>query len=392
MRKGTSPPKASSERGEAMRAAVASVWAVILTIAFVQLANGLQTSLLGVRAGIENFPPWTIGLVMASYYVGYSIAPLASRQIIGRAGHVNTMAVGTLFAAIVIVAHAYLVAPLAWAALRAVSGFALSSLYVGAESWIHDRVENANRGRVFSIYMVMQMVAMTAAQLLLSVGDPRAAVSFIFAGVLFAASFVPLLYARNFAPDRVPPAPFGVSKLFSVSPLGAIATVLAGVSWSIVFTFGPVYAQRSGLDLFQVSIFMALAMAGGAIVQFPMGWLSDAIGRRLIIALISAGGIAVSLVGIWADAHSVLVKYVASFFVGALIFPLYGISAAHTNDTVSPQNRVSAAAGLVLLFGFGSIFGPLASGGAISALGASGYFVVLAATMTVSLAAAAVAR
>ena len=375
-----------------MRAAVRSVWAVIVTIGFVQLANGLQTSLLGVRAGMEAFPAWTIGLIMASYYVGFTAAPLASRRIIGRAGHVRTMTVGALFAAIVIVLAAYLVTPVAWAVLRAISGFALSSLYVGAESWIHDRVENANRGRVFSVYMVMQMIAMTGSQILLSVGNPGSAFPFILAGLLFAVSCVPVIYARKSAPDHAPPEPFGIVKLFFASPLGAIATVLAGVSWSIVFTFGPVYAQRSGFDLYQVSLFMALAMVGGAVIQFPIGWLSDAMGRRLSIALMSIGGVAVSLFGIWTDGQGMTAKFVASALVGALIFPMYAISAAHTNDAVEPRNRVSAAAGLVLLFGLGSIFGPLLSGGAVSAMGASGYYVVLAATLVASLAAAAVTR
>ncbi len=375
-----------------MRAAVASVWAVIVTIGFVQTANGLQTSLLGVRAGMEAFPAWTIGLVMASYYVGYTAAALASRRIIGRAGHVNTMTAGALFAAIVIVTHAYLISPIAWALLRAISGFALSSLYVGAESWIHDRAENANRGRVFSIYMVVQMIALTLAQILLSAGNPRSTFPFILAGLLFAVSCVPVVYARASAPHHAPPEPFGIVRLFFASPLGAVATVFAGVSWSIVFTFGPVYAQRSGFNLSQVSIFMALAMFGGALVQFPMGWLSDAAGRRLTIALMSVGGVAVSLFGIWADGRGAIAKIVASFLVGALIFPVYAISAAHTNDAIEPQNRVSAAAGLVLLFGLGSILGPLASGGAISAMGTDGYYVVLAISTMASLAAAAVAR
>src|SRR5438876_3922631 len=123
-----------------MRAAVASVWAVIVTIGFVQLANGLQTSLLGVRAGMEAFPAWTIGFIMASYYVGYSAAPLTSSRIIGRVGHVATMSVGAVLAALVIVAHAYLVTPIGWALLGAVSGFPLSSLYVWAACWLPDGV------------------------------------------------------------------------------------------------------------------------------------------------------------------------------------------------------------------------------------------------------------
>jgi len=375
-----------------MRAAVASVWAVIVTIGFVQVANGLQTSALGVRSGIEAFPPWTFGIVMASYYVGYSAAPLTSRRIIGRFGHVRTMAVGALVAAMMIAAAGYLVTPLAWGLLRALSGFALSSLYVGAESWIHDRVANAQRGRVFSIYMVMQMIAMTGAQFLLGAGDPATPNLFLLSAVLFVVSCLPVLYARRSAPDHAPPEPFGMLRLFGAAPLGTIATFLAGLSWSIVFTFGPVYARSYGFNLFQVSVFMALAMAGGALVQFPIGWLSDAAGRQRTIAVISAGGIVVALLGLWAGGDGLLAKYAASFLVGALVFPMYAISAAHTNDAVAPQNRVSAAAGLVLLFGLGSILGPLASGGAMSSMGADGYYVVLAATLAASLAVTAITR
>jgi MFS family permease len=240
--------------------------------------------------------------------------------------------------------------------------------------------------------MVVQMIGMTGSQLLLSVGDPASVTPFLLAGLLFAISCIPVLYARASAPNHAPPEPFGILRLFKAAPLGVLATLLAGISWSIVFTFGPVYAQRHGFSLAQVSLFMALAMAGGALVQFPLGWLSDALGRRLTIGLISAGGVAVALIGFRAGSDGFIAKYVASFLVGALIFPVYAISAAHTNDAIEPKNRVSAAAGLVLLFGLGSIFGPLLSGGAISLIGNEGYYVVLAATMTLSLAAAAVTR
>jgi MFS family permease len=375
-----------------MRAAVASVWAVILAILFVQTANGLQTSLLSVRAGIEAFPAWTLGIVMASYYVGYSAAPLTSRWVIGRIGHVNAMWLGACGAALAITAHAFLVTPVVWGALRLFSGFALSSLYVAAESWIHDRVGNDLRGRVFSIYMVVQMIAMTVAQVLLSIGDPKSAAPFALAAGIFVLGALPELFARHTAPHRAPPEPFHIGRLFLLSPLGAIATVLSGVTWAVVFTFGPVYAQHSGFNLKQVSLFMALAMLGGAIVQFPMGWLSDAIGRRLTIALMSAGAVAVALFGLWANGQRDIEKYAAILLTGGLTFPMYAISAAHTNDAVTPQNRVAAAAGLVLLFGLGSIFGPLLSGGAVTALGPGGFYVVLAAGSALSLAAAAATR
>ncbi|MEJ0041734.1 MAG: MFS transporter [Rhizomicrobium sp.] len=345
-----------------------------------------------MRAGIEAFPAWTIGIVMASYYVGYSIAPLTSHAVIGRAGHVTTMWLGAVGAAVVIAAHAFLVAPVAWAVLRLASGFALSSLYVGAESWIHERVVNDQRGRVFSIYMVVQMIAMTASQLLLSLGDPSSAWPFLLAAVLFLAGGVPVVVARHTAPKGVPPEPLHIGNLFRLSPLGATVTVIAGVSWSIVFTFGPVLRPEERLRPAAGEPLHAVAMIGGALVQFPMGWLSDAMGRRLTIALMSAGGIAVALFGLWANGASDLARFAASALTGGLIFPMYAISAAHTNDAVAPQNRVAAAAGLILLFGLGSIAGPLLSGGAVTALGTGGYYTVLAIASAFSLAAAAATR
>jgi MFS family permease len=155
-----------------MRNALRNTWAVIFTTGVVQIANALQTDLLSVRAGIESFPAWTIGLVMSSYYVGYSIGPLVSHFIVLRIGHVRTLMITAVTAGIVIAVHSVLISPAAWALLRVVSGLALSLFYIAVESWIHDRVGNEARGRVFSTYMLVQMVAMTLAQVLLSGGDP----------------------------------------------------------------------------------------------------------------------------------------------------------------------------------------------------------------------------
>ncbi|HWD26035.1 MAG TPA: MFS transporter [Rhizomicrobium sp.] len=375
-----------------MRAAVRSVLAVIIAIFLVQAANALQTSLLSLRAGMAGFSAVTIGIVMASYYVGYSLAPLTSHAVVGRLGHVRTMALGALAAAAVIALHPLLIGPVAWSLLRLTSGFVLSSLYISAESWIHARAANEERGRVFSVYMVVQMIAMTGAQFLVTAADPRTVLPFLIASALFVAGSMPVVIARHTAPHRVPPEPFNIWRLFVVAPLGSIATVVGGVTWSIMFTFGPVYATGSGLSIAQEGIFMAAAMAGGALLQFPLGWLSDRIGRRPAIALMSAAGIAVGAFGAVVDGQGAMLEFAASALAGAAIFPMYAISAAHTNDAVAPQNRVAAAAGLVLLFGLGSIAGPLISGGAVTALGSSGYYIVLAIASALSLAAAAIAR
>jgi MFS family permease len=375
-----------------MRAALRSVWPVILTTGIVQIANALQTDLLSVRAGLESFPAWTIGIVMSSYYVGYSTGPLVSRFVISRLGHVSTLMVMIAVAAAAISTHAFLISPLIWAGLRIISGLALSLFYIAVESWIHDRVGNDARGRVFSTYMLVQMVSMTLAQALFGMGNPGQAGPFLLASALFISALALPLAGRSRAPSRAPPEPFGLVRLFRVSPLGAIVTFLGGVSWSVIFTFGPVYAQRIGFDLRATSLYLGLAMAGGALMQFPFGWISDRWDRRTTLAIMSSGAVGASLFGLWANTHGTAAKDAASFLLGGFVFTLYAISAARTNDLVAPQNRVAAAAGLVLLFGLGSIAGPLLSGAAVSLLGTTGYFIVLACVTASILAAAAVSR
>jgi len=217
-------------------------------------------------------------------------------------------------------------------------------------------------------------------------------VPFLLASAIFAIGALPVIAARNNVPHRAPPDPFPIWRLFVIAPLGSITTVLGGVTWSIMFTFGPVYATGSGLTFAQEGVFMAVAMAGGALLQFPLGWPSDGIGRRRTIALMSGAGVAAGVFGVFTTGDGAPAEYAASMLAGAAIFPMYAISAAHTNDAVAPQNRVAAAAGLVLLFGLGSIAGPLISGGAITALGSAGYYIVLAIASALSLAAAATAR
>lgn len=375
-----------------MRATLASVWAVIVMGGIMQAANALQTDLLGVRGGIAGFSALSIGVIMAGYYVGYSAGPLLSPAIIGRVGRVPTIALGLLIAATIIVLHGVFVSAVVWTLLRAVSGLTLSMVYVAGESWINDRAPNRVRGRIFSIYMVLQMIGMTGAQFLLAGGNPGNLGLFVVSAVLFAVSVVPIVVAAGSAPGKAPPLPFGLVHLLRISPLGTIATVFAGVSWSIIFTFGPVFAEREHFNLGQVGFFMGVAMAVGAVLQFPLGWISDAVGRRLTIGAMCAGAAAASLFGIWAVDHGVWALDLASALAGGLAFPLYALSVAHTNNSVPPELRVAATSGLVLLFGLGSIVGPLATGWAMTAGGPAAFFEVLAAVMAACVTAASLSR
>lgn len=367
-----------------MRRTGAAVAAVVFCAFFVQAGNGLQADLIGTTAS-QAFAPAVIGLMLASYYVGFSLAPLSGRAVIGRSGHVAAVLVCVIAAAAVILVQPRYVNAPAWAGFRAVSGFALSLSYVAVESWINDAVSNASRGRVFAVYMFAQMAGMSLSQMLFWTAGGRGYLPYLLSALLFLAAALAPLAFRRAAPSGAPPQPLGIAALFRVSPVGAVATVLSGLSWSILFAFGPVYAKRSGLDAAGVSLFMGLAVVAGGIVQVPAGWLSDRIGRRPVLAAIFAAGLAACGLGL--SVHGTVAGLIAVALTGGFVYPIYAIAVATVNDGVSPPTRVAAASGLVLLFGIGSVFGPLACGAAIAGIGNAGFYGLLAATMAAGVAA-----
>lgn len=361
-----------------MRAATLSLLAVFVSVAIAQLACGLQTDLVGLTADAARFSAHSIGMMMAVYYVGFSCAAFSGHLTIGRLRHVAAIALALILSAVAISLHPLWVDPWGWTVLRFVSGFAIALIDIAFESWIHDKADNAVRGRLFSVYMVVQIGALTAAQYVFSLGTIGSATLFFVCAAIFVAAILPVWRARTIAPANVPPEPVRLDRLFAISPLGASSVVLAGVTWSMVFTIGPVYAGRVGLDVGGIGFFMALGMGAGALLQYPVGALSDRMGRRPVLGLLFTAALLAAAYGLWASDKGALANYIAAALTGGFAFPIYAIAAARVNDAVAPDARVAVAAGLLLLFGLGSILGPLLCGWAMQILGPAGYYAVLA--------------
>jgi MFS family permease len=75
-----------------MSAILSSVGAIILGMGIVQIGNGLLTTLLGLRMGIEGYPTWVVGLVMSGYFAGQIVGARLIPRVIERVGHIRTFA------------------------------------------------------------------------------------------------------------------------------------------------------------------------------------------------------------------------------------------------------------------------------------------------------------
>jgi MFS family permease len=371
------PPSSLTRLGHA----IGSAWALLVGIALLMLGTGLQGSLLGLRASLEGFSTTTVGVVMSSYYLGYLLGSTQAPRLVATVGHIRVFAAFASVASSAVLLHAIAIEPVSWIAFRVVSGFCLAGLFVVAESWLNDAADNETRGSLLSVYMVVVSGGMAAGQLLLNLADPVGFELFILTSVLVSLALVPAALSVRAAPRFLQPTHVSLREVFHAAPLGVVGVVLAGTASGAIFGMGVVYAQLVGLSLGQTSAFMLVAILGGALLQWPIGLVSDRTDRRRVISA-SAGLAAVAaLVGATGPEGTALLAVIGA--LGGFSFPLYALLNAHTNDWITPEQMVGAGSRLVLASGLGAIAGPFVASAAMSMVGAAGFFWYLAAVHTV---------
>ncbi len=351
----------------------ASVWTLFLAIAFMMAGNGLLVTLLGVRAELEGFATVVTGAVMASYYVGFLFGSRLAPVVVSQVGHIRVFSGLASLASAAALIHVAFVNPVSWSAMRLLYGFCQAGLYVVAESWLNERATNATRGRILSLYMVTLMGGIFAGQLLLGIGDPQGFRMFLLVSALVSLAVVPVALAASTTPSFALPPTLRVREVAQVAPLGVFGGLSAGVASGAFFGMGAVYATAVGMRPARVALFMAVAVLGSILFQWPIGAGSDRISRRQAIFWVAAAATAAAAVALALSPTSNLMLALM-FVFGGLTFPLYSLCLAHINDRLPAGNAVAVSAAFVFLTGLGAISGPLVAALAIEALGVDGFW------------------
>ena len=351
-------------------------WALFFGVGMIMLANGLQGSLIGVRASLEGYTAFAAGFIMTGYYAGFLSGALIIPQRIKNVGHVRTFAALASIASISILLHSLHVSFFGWFLMRFITGMCFVGMYTVAESWINDLSENNNRGQALSVYMMVSMAGSAFGQLFLNIASPETATLFMLVSILISVSLVPILVVVSKQPDFSISEFLTIKELYYASPLGVTAAVLTGLAHGTLWGIGSIYALKNGLTIEQVSIFMFTFIIGGAVNQYLIGYLSDRYDRRSVLVAVAflASFFSVLAVVFGTSFTSLLI---ITFIFGGLTVPLYALAIAHTNDFLSKKEMVAASAGLQLATGAGLTVGPLLGGLAIDLIGAAGFWIYL---------------
>jgi MFS family permease len=359
--------------------AVAPVTALLVSVAILLAGNGLQGTLVPIRASLENFVPIELGLLGSTYFLGFTLGCVLGPALVRRAGHIRAFLAMTSLASVVPLLHAMEVAPVIWWMLRAFTGFCFAVLYIVIESWLNAKSDNATRGMVFSVYTIINLTVITAGQMMVGLADPGSFVLFGLASILVSVAALPVAFTLAATPVAAEFVRPRVYRLFCISRVGVAGCFAVGLANGAFWTLGPVFAQGRGLEVASVGLYMSAVVLGGALGQWPLGYLSDRMDRRWIIVVAAMIAMGAALATALLPATSDGAMLIAGALFGAGAFPLYPLAVAHANDFAEPSDYVEMSSGLLLVYGVGAAVGPLLASVARSFAGAPVLFLFTAA-------------
>jgi len=339
--------------------AIAPVAALLFGTAILLTGQGLQGTLIPVRATLENFSTISIGLMGATYFLGFTYGCWKGAALIRGVGHIRVFAAMTAIASATPILHGLWVNPWIWGSLRFVSGFCFAILYLVIESWLNERSTNDNRGSVFSAYILINMTVLGVGQQMLLFYDPLNLNLFALASVLVSLAAVPVVLSKSETPRPIEDAKLNFRYLYNNSTVGMLGSLVCGLANGSFWALAPVFSVAYSDDISLTANFMTAVVFGGAVGQWPLGWLSDRIDRRIVLGGISLVGVIIgAIMWLMAPGLSSTGLIILAALWGAVAFPVYSISVAHANDRAEAGDFVMVSAGLLLMYGIGAIIGP----------------------------------
>ena len=351
--------------------------ALYCSTALLLAGHGLQLTLLPLRASDLGWAPTEIGLTGTAYFAGFLFGCYFVPRLVTGVGHIRVFSAMTTLCSLALLGIIELHSVTFWFLLRFATGIGISGSYIVIESWLNEKSAPDARGRTMAFYTALVLVSMTIGQLFVSVSDPATDTPVILGVGLMAAAVLPLSLIRMQQPRRPRTASWTVRELARSAPAAFGTTLLAGLITSALYGLLPVAAVEMGYNATEATLFMMSMVAGGAVLQYPVGKVSDRLDRRIVlIGLGCAGLIAAALTTTLAD--DLHARLALIFIIGGTASAMYPLCLAHANDRL-PHDFLAVGTTILFLNSLGSVVGPTVFALIMGRVGIEAYFFQMAA-------------
>jgi MFS family permease len=366
--------------------------ALFLGIFLLLLGNSLLSTLLILRGVAEGFSGKFLGVLTSVYFLGAFVATLMASGMIKRMGHIRCFTFCTALLGCCTLAYALAVSPFAWLIIRFFTGFGVFAMYTVVESWLNGQTQDAYRSRVFSVYTLINLLAVAASQQLLLIDSVTNYTLFIVASLLVTAAIMPISWTRLQQPHVAIDMPsMSVLKVYDAAPVAVTGCLVSGLIMGPFWGLTPLFVSELGYSDKELATFISLSILCGAFIQYPVGRWSDHMDRRRVILFtFILGSLLALIMAICAKYFAVergLITALSALFCG-LVLAIYPISVVHLVERIQKDHLVAGSSGLLMIYGLGSFIGPTVAGFTLEYMGPSAlptYYLAILTTFSIVL-------
>lgn len=356
-----------------MRSILVSIMALFIAIFLLLLGNSLLSTLIILRGVAEGFSDKYLGVLTSVYFLGAFVATLVSSKMIKQMGHIRCFTFCTALLGCAALAYLFFISTYIWLLIRFFTGFGVFVMYTVVESWLNRQTQDNYRSRIFSIYTLVNLVAAAASQQFLAIDDATGYLLFIVASFLITASIMPISWTKLQQPQVAIDMPsLSLFSTYKAAPFALVGCLLSGLIMGPFWGLTPLYVTGLGYSETQLATFISVSILGGALIQYPVGRLSDKMDRRKVILFTcftaSLVAIFMSISAVYFSQVRILITVLSAMFCG-LVLAVYPMSVVHLVDRIHKEHLVAGSSALLMIYGIGSFIGPTLAGFSLEYLG-----------------------
>lgn len=338
-----------------------AIIAIIAAVTVMSMSLSLSIPLVSLAMERREIGSDIIGLMGALPAVAFLVAsPLV--PLFTRLFGIEAMLWGALIlSAGSILALAFSENLILWFFLRLSIGAAMATLFLISETWLNQIAEDKSRGRTVAIYISSMTCGFAVGPILINLLGAEGKLPFIVASLIISLAGIFFYYSRGVYPNLSGHSRFSLLSFFKIAPMICAAALLVAFFDGSVLTLLPVYGVKNGMTAETAVLMSSVLLAGNILLQFPIGWLSDRVGRDIVILLCGVLGLLGALL-LPLLINIPLLLWPMLVIWGGAVVGTYTIALVVMGETFKGADLVTANAAAGVLWGVGSLIGPSSAG------------------------------
>lgn len=357
-------------------------WILVSIVAISGFSQGMLLPLIAIIFEQDGVSSSMNGFHATGLYLGILIASPLMEAPLRRFGYRPIILIGGFTVAISLALFPLWKSFWFWFLLRLAIGIGDHMLHFATQTWITSFSPKERLGRNISLYGLFFGLGFAAGPLMTGLIKINTTLPFIISSAISLAAWLTVWLLKNERPEHDTDSTsfFGTMKRFRK------VFKYAWVAFLPPFGYGfleaslngnfPVYAMRSGIGVDAVALLLPAFAVGGILSQLPLGILSDKLGRRNVLIVVTlAGFISFTAAGLLED--STVGLLICFFLAGTVVGSTFSLGISYMADLLPKQLLPAGNLMCGIFFSFGSISGPFIGGLAIQWLKGISFFYVI---------------